>query len=389
MGSVSPQSAVLQLTVLQTRFRHNWMVSRVGSFAFESVGYGAPKGVSPYELRALVATGARGYTYLAFTSAGRPVAVKVYRFGIGSDPKSRAHFLRAATVARSMNCRIAAPVIGAGFTAHRLWLATAYQPGPSLADAVFQFGALPREGVRRLTLALTELVGELHLVGLSGRGLVPADVVLTEQGPRVVDLGFARVEIEGGAGEGAISDKTPDDEIPGRYTSGAAVLAQDVRDVAAILYFAATGRTAPAEPGDILSPSVGNCPEALRELIAAGLRENPARRPSLVELAAGASTAGVPASTAAQWSTAEWLPARALEDARDRAATVASIHRQHAWVSAGMLPEAEVYTSSRPPAFERAQPIEDRKPHEEKLTAVDLSRSLARKVWRRRPGSAD
>jgi serine/threonine protein kinase len=364
------------------------MVSRVGSFAFESVGYGAPKGVSPYELRALVATGARGYTYLAFTSAGRPVAVKVYRFGIGSDPKSRARFLRAATVARSMNCRIAAPVIGAGFTMHRLWLATAYQPGPSLADAIFQFGALPREGVRRLTLALTELVGELHLVGLSGRGLVPADVVLTAEGPRVVDLGFARVEIEGGGGEGATSE-VPEDEIPGRYTSGAAVLAQDVRDVAAILYFAATGRAVPADPGDIVSPSVGNCPEALRELIAAGLRENPARRPSLAELAAGASTTRVPASTAAQWATAEWLPKRALEDARERAAVVASIHRQHAWVAAGALPESEVYTDSRVPGLERAQVVEDSKPSEEKLTAVDLSRSLARKVWRRRPGSAD
>ncbi len=287
------------------------MVSRVGSFAFEPVDYGAPKGVSPYELRALVATGARGRTYLAYTSSGQAVAVKVYRFGIGSDPKSRARFLRAATVARSMNCRIAAPVIGAGFTNHRLWLATAYQPGPSLADAVFQFGALPREGVRRLTLALTELVGELHLVGLSGRGLVPPDVVLTEEGPRVVDLGFARVEIEGGGGEAAVS-ASPQDEVPGRYTSGASVLAQDVRDVAAILYFAATGRTVPADPGDIVSPTVGNCPEALRELIAAGLRENPTRRPSLAELAAGASTAGVPAITAAQWSAAEWLPKRAL-----------------------------------------------------------------------------
>jgi serine/threonine protein kinase len=343
------------------------MVSRVGSFAFESVGYGAPKGVSPYELRALVATGARGYTYLAFTSAGRPVAVKVYRFGIGSDPKSRARFLRAATVARSMNCRIAAPVIGAGFTMHRLWLATAYQPGPSLADAIFQYGALPREGVRRLTLALTELVGELHLVGLSGRGLVPADVVLTAEGPRVVDLGFARVEIEGGGGEGATSE-VPEDEIPGRYTSGAAVLAEDVRDVAAILYFAATGRAVPADPGDIVSP---------------------ARRPSLAELAAGASTAGVPASTAAQWATADWLPKRALEDARERAAVVASIYRQHAWVAAGALPESELHTDSRIPGLERPQVMEDRKPSEEKLTAVDLSRSLARKVWRRRPGSAD
>ena len=362
------------------------MVSRVGSFAFEPVGIDAPKGVSPYELRALVATGARGRTYLAFTAAGQAVAVKVYRFGIGSDPMPRARFLRAATVARSMHCAFAAPVLGAGFTMHRLWLATAYQPGPSLADAIFQYGALPREGVRRLALALTELVGELHLVGLSGRGLVPSDVVLTAAGPRVVDLGFVRVEIEGGGGEGAVSSVSQD-VIPGRYTSGASVLAEDVRDVAEILYFAATGRTLFGDPGDILRPNVGNCPEALRELIAAGLRENPANRPTLSELAAAASTAGVPASTAANWATADWLPAGAREGAQERAALVTSIYRQHAWVAAGMLPESELHTASRAPGLDRGQGPEDRKPNEEKLTAADLSKSLARKVWRRKSGS--
>jgi len=354
------------------------MVSRVGSFAFEPVGVDAPKGVSPYELRALVATGARGRTYLAYTSAGQPAAVKVYRFGIGSEPMPRARFLRAATVARSMHCAVVAPVIGAGFTMHRLWLATAYQPGPSLADAVFQYGALPREGVRRLALALTELVGELHLVGLSGRGLVPAGV-----------------EIEGGGGEGAVST-VPQDEIPGRYASGAAVLAQDVRDVAAILYFAATGRTVSADPSDIMIPTVGNCPQALRELIAAGLRENPANRPGISELAAAASTAGVPASTAANWATAEWLPKGVAQDARERASVVSSIHRQHAWVASGMLTEAEVHTGSRTPGLGRgsgvsavsaSSAVDDRKPSEERLTAADLSRSLARRVWRRKPGN--
>jgi hypothetical protein len=178
-----------------------------------------------------------------------------------------------------------------------------------------------------------------------------------------------------------------EDEIPGRYTSGASVLAEDVRDVAEILYFAATGRTLFGDPGDILRPNVGNCPAALRELIAGGLRENPANRPTLSELAAAASTAGVPASTAASWATADWLPKGALDGAQERAAVVTSIHRQHAWVSAGMLPAAELHTGSRAPGLDRGQGVEDRKPNEEKLTAADLSKSIARKVWRRRSGT--
>jgi hypothetical protein len=33
------------------------------------------------------------------------------------------------------------------------------------------------------------------------------------------------------------------------------------------------------------------------------------------------------------------------------------------------------------------QEVEDRRPNEQKLTAADVSKSLARKVWRRRPGA--
>lgn len=367
------------------RFADNWMVSRVGSFAFEPVGADAPKNVSPYELRAMVATGLRGRTYLAYTSAGQPVAVKVFRFGVGSDPKARARFLRAVTVARSMHCEFVAPVLGAGFAQHKLWQATEYQPGPSLADAVFRYGALPREGVRRLALTLTKVVSELHLVGLSGRGLIPSDVVLTAKGPRVVDLGFARVEIEGGGGEGTTSVLL--DEIPGRYASGEAVLAEDVRDVAEILYFAATGRSVAGDPGDIVSPGTGNCPEALRELIAAGLRQDAARRPRLAELAAAASATGALASADGSWETGDWLPKGVLVDAQERASVVASIYRQHAWILGGAMPAAELHTGSTPAGLARPQEVEDRRPSEQKLTAADLSKSLARKVWRRRPGA--
>jgi serine/threonine protein kinase len=307
----------------------------LGSFAFEPVGADAPENVSPYPLRALVATGAHGKAYLAYSPTGRPVAVKVYRFGFGADPSARARFLRAVTVARSMDCEVAAPVLGAGFTMHRLWLATSYQAGPSLADAVFQHGPLPREGVRRLALALTRLVGELHLVGLSGRGMEPADVVLTPEGPRVVDLGFARVE-----GEAAEAVAEPSDALPGRYASGAAVLAEDVHHVGAVLYFAATGRMPHGETDDIVRPSVGNCPAALREQIAASLRANPARRPSLTELAAGASTAGVPSSTAAQWQSAPWLPDGVLQSAGARAAAVNELRRRDAWLAMSGVPDS-------------------------------------------------
>lgn len=332
-------------------------MSRPRSFAFEPVGSDAPENVSPYLLRALVATGAHGKDYLAYSPTGSPVVVKVYRFGFGAEQKTRARFLRAVTVARSMHCEIAAPVRGAGFTMHRLWLVTEYQAGPSLADAVFQHGPLPRETVRRLAVALTRLIGELHLVGLSGRGLEPSDVVLTPDGPRVVDLGFARIEGEAGPADAADAARdglgVPDvggqsaeprpvtDDIPGRYASGRTVLAQDVWDLGTVLYFAATGRMPAGDTADIVGPSVGNCPAGLRELIAASHRADPARRPGLSELAAAASTTGAPQTTAVQWQSEPWLPEGVLRDAESRAAAVAELKSRETWRMNDLFPGAD------------------------------------------------
>jgi hypothetical protein len=170
-------------------------------------------------------------------------------------------------------------------------------------------------------------------------------VVLTAAGPRVVDLGFARVE--GGERPAADAAASTGSAIPGRYASGAAVLAQDVRDVGAILYFAATGRVPAAGASDIVSPSVGDCPAALREPIAASLRQNPERRPSLAELAAAASTAGVPLGTAARWESAPWLPERVVRDAEERAAAASALRRQDTWHTIGLFPPAQSASRAR------------------------------------------
>jgi hypothetical protein len=144
-------------------------------------------------------------------------------------------------------------------------------------------------------------------------------------------------------------------DIPGRYVSGRAVLARDVRDLGAVLYFAATGRAPAGDTSDILGPgAAGDCPVALRELIAASHRADPARRPSLSELAAAASTAGGSRIAAEGGRSVSWLPQDVLCEAESRGAAVAELRRGESWRLDGLFPVAG--PSAGPSAATAADP---------------------------------
>jgi serine/threonine protein kinase len=51
------------------------------------------------------------------------------------------------------------------------WLATEFIVGPSLGDAIAQFGPLPEAGARALGVGLAESLAAIHAVGLMHRDL--------------------------------------------------------------------------------------------------------------------------------------------------------------------------------------------------------------------------
>jgi len=70
-------------------------------------------------------------------------------------------------------------------------MATAYIPGPSLAEAVIERGPLDVPEVRQLGAALAEGMAAIHECGLIHRDLKPGNVILAEDGPRIIDFGTA------------------------------------------------------------------------------------------------------------------------------------------------------------------------------------------------------
>jgi eukaryotic-like serine/threonine-protein kinase len=115
---------------------------------------GDPGQIGPYQLRGILGSGGMGRVFLGVSADGQLAAVKVIRTELATDPEFRARFGREVTVARKVSSRFTTALLDADADGPVPWLATAYVPGPSLADAVAEHGPLPAASVRELAAGL-------------------------------------------------------------------------------------------------------------------------------------------------------------------------------------------------------------------------------------------
>src|ERR1700722_12070318 len=109
-----------------------------------------PRQIGGFTLRSRLGAGGMGRVYLAFSPGGRAVAMKVVHPGLAADPDFLRRFRNEVAAARAVSGMYTAPVVGAGVDDDPPWLATAYVPGPPLADVVSRYGPLPDVAVWRL-----------------------------------------------------------------------------------------------------------------------------------------------------------------------------------------------------------------------------------------------
>lgn len=203
----------------------------------------SPTRIGPYEVFQLLGEGGMGRVFLARSPGSRLVALKVIRPEYADAPDFRGRFRRETEAARSVSGFFTPPVLDADADAPQPWLATAYVPAPSLHEVVRGFGVLPEPALRALGTGLAEALLAIHAAGIVHRDLKPGNVLVAEDGPRVIDFGISRAVdatqvTRTGAVMGTPGFMAPEQIVSSREAGPAA----DVFSLGCVLVFAATGQ---------------------------------------------------------------------------------------------------------------------------------------------------
>ncbi|MEV6545365.1 serine/threonine-protein kinase [Streptomyces sp. NPDC051665] len=283
----------------------------------QPLGDDEPTVVGPYRLLGRLGSGGMGRVYLGRSAGGRTVAVKIVHPHFALDEEFRARFRREVDAARRVGGAWTAPVLDADPEAAVPWVATAYAAGPSLSAAVTDGGSLPTATVRALGAGLAEALTAVHELGLVHRDVKPSNVLLTLDGPLLIDFGIARAT-EGTASltSTGVSVGSPGYMAPEQILGKGATGASDVFSLGAVLAYAATGES--PFPGDSSAallykvvheePQLGEMDGDLRELARACLAKDPAARPTPGEVARWLAPDG-----AARLVAGGWLPGALVE----------------------------------------------------------------------------
>ncbi|MET8175441.1 serine/threonine-protein kinase [Streptomyces clavifer] len=291
---------------------------------------GDPAEIGGYPLEARLGAGGMGTVFLARTSSGRPVAIKLIHQHFAGDDEFRIRFRQEVAAARRVSGAFTAAVVDAAPEAEQPWMATTYIEGLTLAQRIAANGPLDGAELRRLAIGLAEALRDIHRAGVVHRDLKPSNVVLSPEGPRVIDFGISRaVDQQTLTMTGRVIG-TPPFMSPEQLQAPRGVGPRsDVFSLGTLLVYSATGHG----PFDADSPymtayqvvheepSLGAVPAALRAVVESCLDKEPEGRPSADELLVllrdlpadlgGTDADGAGAGSTRETNTQHHLPTRA------------------------------------------------------------------------------
>ncbi|MFE9611467.1 PQQ-binding-like beta-propeller repeat protein [Streptomyces sp. NPDC006012] len=249
--------------------------------------------VAGYALLGKLGSGGMGVVHLGQSPSGRQVAVKVVHAQYAQDEEFRARFRREVAAARRVSGAFTAPVVDADPDAEQPWMATLYVRGRTLGSTVAETGPLAGRELRQLALGLVEALRDIHRAGVVHRDLKPGNVLMAEDGPRVIDFGISHA-----AGHQSLTVTgrlmgTPPFMSPEQFDSPRDVSApSDVFSLGSLLVYAATGEGPFDSDSPYLTgyrimhepPDLSRTPQPLRSVVDRCLDKDPRKRPGLDEL---------------------------------------------------------------------------------------------------------
>ncbi|MEW2417582.1 serine/threonine-protein kinase [Streptomyces sp. NPDC046866] len=263
----------------------------------EALRPGDPPEIGGYRLLARLGEGGMGEVFLARTASGRPLALKTVRRELGVQQDFAERF--AGEIRTNDRVRCAWTVSVVDFSppgAVPQWLATEYVAAPSLGDWVRTHGPLAAPAVACLARELSAALVAVAAAGVVHRDIKPGNVLLGPERPYLIDFGIARAAQDPRRTRTGAVVGTPGFLAPEQATGGLAAAPADVFSLAAVLVYAATGRSPFLRAGEELDlpallyrivhdePLLDGVPEEILPLVPECLAKDPGRRPTAEEM---------------------------------------------------------------------------------------------------------
>jgi serine/threonine protein kinase len=266
--------------------------------------------VGGYVCERVLGQGGQGVVWLARDGAGRQAVVKFLLPGKEYDEVALARVRREFGAASRVGELATARVLDADLSGRHPYIVSEFVPGPTIHQHVAANGPLSSGRLQSLALAVAHALAQVHRVGVVHRDIKPSNILLSPDGPRIIDFGIARDDrlLESALTTPGGVLGSPAYMSPEQFKSLRVTAASDVFSLGGTLYFAATGRH-PFGGENAYEALVAVCerdadltavPEPVRSIVADCLRKDPAARPTAAQLVtrlAGAAEAADGART--------------------------------------------------------------------------------------------
>jgi serine/threonine protein kinase len=268
--------------------------------------------LGPYRLLRRLGEGGMGVVHLGLDQEGREVAVKVLHPHVAADLKARDRLTREVETMRRVRSPRVAEVLDAELTGPMPYIVTRFVPGRTLEETVLTDGPLSEREVVRLARGLSEALIAIHAGNVIHRDFKPANVMLVNGEPLVIDFGIAHLVDATRLTQTGMFVGTPGYLAPEIIRDDEITQAADVHALAATVFFGATGKP-PFGSGTFESvcynimegrANIDQAPPWLRDWLRAAFAVNPGARPNAQGLLAMARSLD-PSMTAFQETPAQ------------------------------------------------------------------------------------
>src|SRR6202165_3435564 len=148
--------------------------------------------LGPYEIQEPLGAGGMGEVYRARdTRLGRDVAIKVLPAHLSANPDLKQRMEREAKAISSLNHPHICTLHDVGAQDGVDFLVMEHLEGETLADRLHR-GALPLDEALKIGIQIADALDKAHARGIVHRDLKPANIMLTKNGPKLMDFGLAK-----------------------------------------------------------------------------------------------------------------------------------------------------------------------------------------------------